>query len=143
MVLSDAGFGMCQLLDGAVECDGHQFNTVTDFRSVVHRLSIRRPHREIAAFTVEVRVFQAFHDASISTSIRQLSQYAAIPVYDMRVTVVVFAGDKQQPLPIGSPGWHEVEGMACIHVLLLSTVDIGNVDLVVLVVADKCAVGGC
>ena len=90
---------------------------------------------------MKIRVFQPFDHTAIAAAIGQFPQARSVLSDDVRMAVVVLAGDEHQPFAIGRPLWDEVEGFPSFDLPLLATIGVGDIDLIVLVIADPRPVG--
>lgn len=82
---------MCQLLASSIKSSAEQFNAITDFGGVEHRLSVSRPYGYVAAAIMVVGYIEELSDSSIPAAIRQFFQVCSICFDDVRMAVVVFA----------------------------------------------------
>ena len=142
MVVQGPGCGPGELfVVFAVERYLKQLHVFADFGRVENRLAVRGPDGEVAASLVKVRHVEEQNPALIPAEIRQLPQPCAITPHDVRFPATVRSADKQQPLAVGRPAWSEIELVSRLDVPLVGFVRVGDVDLIVRVIANQLAVG--
>ena len=93
--------GVRQLLGLTIQRDLKHLDIVSDLRRVEDRLAVDRPDGDITAAAVVIRHIQKLNHAWVATSVCQLLQSGPVSPHNVRMAVVVFSGNEQQPFSIG------------------------------------------
>jgi hypothetical protein len=92
---------------------------------------------------VKIRDVEKGCNAGIASSVSKFTNLRAIGFGDVRMAVVMFAGDKQQVSPIRGPLGSEIERLTGRNLACVRPVRKSDVDLIALVVGDLAAVRRC
>ena len=90
---------------------------------------------------MEVEHVEELDHSPVAAAVGELFQIGAVRTNDVRVAVVMFTTDEEQPLSVGGPARDEVERVAGVDPLLPRPIRLGDKDLIILVIADPLAVG--
>ena len=127
-------------LAAAVEPGLEQLDVRADLGRVEDRAAVGRPDRRVAAAAVEVGDVEELDHAPVAAAIGQLPQARAVGPDDVRMAVVMFAGEEEHPLAVGRPRRGEVERLTGLDLHGVRAVGVGQEDLIALVVGDPPAV---
>ena len=92
---------------------------------------------------MEVGDVEEFDDAAVAVAVGEFAEARSIGADEVGVAVVMLAGEEHDVFAVGGPFGDEVEGGAGFDVLGVGAVGVGDVDLVVFVIGEAFAVGGC